>query len=67
MEEERARQEAAAKKAADEAGQKDKDGDTASASQETVARTTEKSAEPMVSCYSFNVLLCFYIEYSILI
>lgn len=53
MEEERARQEAAAKKAADEAGQKDKDGDTASASQETVARTTEKNAEPMVSCYSF--------------
>ncbi|XP_010446372.1 PREDICTED: 26S proteasome non-ATPase regulatory subunit 4 homolog [Camelina sativa] len=49
MEEERARQEAAAKKAADEAGQKDKDGDTASASasQETVARTTEKNAEPM--------------------
>lgn len=48
MEEERARQEAAAKKAADEAGQKDKDGDTASASQETVGRTTtEKSAEPM--------------------
>ncbi|CAH8338665.1 unnamed protein product [Eruca vesicaria subsp. sativa] len=45
MEEERARQEAAAKKAADEAGQKD--GDTASASQETVARTTEKNAEPM--------------------
>jgi len=51
MEEERARQEAAAKKAADEAGQKDKDGDTASASQETVARTTDKNAEPMVSCY----------------
>lgn len=47
MEEERARQEAAAKKAADEAGQKDKDGDTASASQETVARTTDKNAEPM--------------------
>ncbi|CAH2075835.1 unnamed protein product [Thlaspi arvense] len=47
MEEERARQEAAAKKAADEAGQKDKDGDTASGSQETAARTTEKSAEPM--------------------
>ncbi|CAH8305599.1 unnamed protein product [Eruca vesicaria subsp. sativa] len=45
MEEERARQEAAAKKAADEAGQKE--GDTASASQETVARTTEKNAEPM--------------------
>ncbi|CAF2032971.1 26S proteasome non-ATPase regulatory subunit 4 homolog [Brassica napus] len=45
MEEERARQEAAAKKAADEAGQKDQDG--ASASQETVARTTEKNAEPM--------------------
>ncbi|CAA7016542.1 unnamed protein product [Microthlaspi erraticum] len=48
MEEERARQEAAAKKAADEAGgQKGKDGDTASASQETVARTSEKNAEPM--------------------
>nr|AAM65985.1 multiubiquitin chain binding protein MBP1 [Arabidopsis thaliana] len=47
MEEERARQEAAAKKAADEACQKDKDGDTASASQETVARTTDKNAEPM--------------------
>ncbi|VVB09611.1 unnamed protein product [Arabis nemorensis] len=47
MEEERARQEAAAKKAADEAGQKGKDGDTASGSQETVARTTEKNAEPM--------------------
>lgn len=53
MEEERARQEAAAKKAADEAGgQKGKDGDAASASQETVARTSEKNAEPMVSCYS---------------
>ncbi|CAN6916563.1 unnamed protein product [Brassica oleracea] len=49
MEEERARQEAAAKKAADEAGQKDQDGASASASasQETVARTTEKNAEPM--------------------
>uniref|UniRef100_A0A1J3JE82 26S proteasome non-ATPase regulatory subunit 4 homolog n=1 Tax=Noccaea caerulescens TaxID=107243 RepID=A0A1J3JE82_NOCCA len=48
MEEERARQEAAAKKAADEAGgQKGKDGDAASASQETVARTSEKNAEPM--------------------
>ncbi|KFK30464.1 hypothetical protein AALP_AA7G264400 [Arabis alpina] len=46
MEEERARQEAAAKKAADEAGQS-KDGDTASGSQETSARTTEKNAEPM--------------------
>lgn len=67
MEEERARQEAAAKKAADEAGPKDKDGDTASASQETVARTTEKNAEPMVSWYSFRARLCFYIEYSILL
>ncbi|XP_013593673.1 PREDICTED: 26S proteasome non-ATPase regulatory subunit 4 homolog [Brassica oleracea var. oleracea] len=50
MEEERARQEAAAKKAADEAGQKHQDGASASASassQETVARTTEKNAEPM--------------------
>ncbi|KAL0739664.1 hypothetical protein Bca4012_015874 [Brassica carinata] len=47
MEEERARQEAAAKKTADEAGEKDQDGATASASQETVARTTEKNAEPM--------------------
>ncbi|KAJ4898749.1 26S proteasome non-ATPase regulatory subunit 4-like protein [Raphanus sativus] len=47
MEEERARQEAAAKKAADDAGQKDHDGASASASQETVARTTDKNAVPM--------------------
>ncbi|CAN8276719.1 unnamed protein product [Cochlearia groenlandica] len=46
MEEERARQEAAAKKAADETGQKSKEGES-SGSQETIARTTEKNAEPM--------------------
>ncbi|XP_010531540.1 PREDICTED: 26S proteasome non-ATPase regulatory subunit 4 homolog [Tarenaya hassleriana] len=47
MEEERARQEAAAKKAAEETVQKDKGGDSSSVPHDTVARKTETNAEPM--------------------